>query len=104
MGIELDVGSKIEARFGGRSRWFKGKITRKNHDGTFDILYNDGDRERKVKKELVRPLGGSKSKSSSRGRSASGRKSQKKKSKLVLKKGAEVEARYRGRSKWVKGK
>ena len=53
---EFDVGTKIEARFGGRSRWFKGKITAKNRDGTYDILYNDGDRERRVKKELIRPL------------------------------------------------
>merc|ERR1712070_482978 len=98
---ELDVGSKVEARFGGRSRWFKGKITRKNSDGTFDILYNDGDRERKVKKDLIRPLdGGGKSSSKSRSKS----RSKKKGKELKLKKGMEIEARYRGHSKWVKGK
>merc|ERR1712196_370680 len=90
----FEINDKVEARFGGRSRWFKGKITRKNRDGTFDILYNDGDCERNVKKNLVRPLEDAKKKSSSKKRSA----------KLVLKKGVEVEARYRGRSKWIKGK
>merc|ERR1712100_423104 len=98
---EIEEGDKIEARFGGRSRWFKGKITRKNSDGTFDILYNDGDRERKVKKDLIRPLdGGGKSSSKSRSKS----RSKKKGKELKLKKGMEIEARYRGRSKWVKGK
>merc|ERR1712100_823697 len=55
-GSKLKKGMKVEARFGGRSRWFKGKITKENSDGTFDILYNDGDRERKVKKDLIRSL------------------------------------------------
>merc|ERR1711998_181494 len=59
---EYEEGDKIEARFGGRSRWFKGKIDKKNRDGTYDIRYEDGDKERRVKAELIRPLGGKKKK------------------------------------------
>ena len=69
----MEVGDKIEARFGGRSRWFKGKISRKNRDGSYDVLYNDGDRERGVKSDLIRRIGGSSSSSRSKspGRSSS---------------------------------
>merc|ERR1711998_295731 len=59
---DFEEGDKIEARFGGRSRWFKGKIDKKNRDGTYDIRYEDGDKERRVKKDLIRPLGGKKKK------------------------------------------
>lgn len=54
---KLREGIKVEARFGGRDRWFKGKITRKRSDGTFDILYDDGNTERRVKRELIRVPG-----------------------------------------------
>ena len=32
----LKEGMKVEARFGGRDKWYKGKITYARSDGTFD--------------------------------------------------------------------
>merc|ERR1711998_396892 len=64
---DFEEGDKIEARFGGRSRWFKGKIDKKNRDGTFDIRYEDGDKERRVKKDLIRRVGGKKKKKKKQG-------------------------------------
>ena len=81
-------GDAIEARFGGRDKWFKGKITSVNRDGTYDIRYDDGDREKDVKTDLIRPLGGSSSSSSS----------------TKYYEGDVVEARFGGRDKWFKGK
>jgi hypothetical protein len=54
----LDEGSKVEAKYNGGSRYYKGKITRKRLDGTFDILYDDGEKEMGVDKSLIRSLGG----------------------------------------------
>ena len=51
---KLREGDKVEARFGGRDKWYAGKITNARSDGTFDIMYEDGDTERRVKKRLVR--------------------------------------------------
>ena len=51
---KLREGDKVEARFGGRDKWYAGKITNARSDGTFDILYEDGDTERRVKKRLIR--------------------------------------------------
>jgi hypothetical protein len=41
----LDEGMPIEARYRGGKRYFKGTITRKRLNGTFDILYDDGEKE-----------------------------------------------------------
>ena len=58
---------KVEARFGGGEKWFKGKVSRARSDGTFDILYEDGDTEMRVKRELVRVPGGGKKKKKGKG-------------------------------------
>ena len=39
------VGAAVEANYGGEGEWFPGKITKVRGDGTYDILYNDGDKE-----------------------------------------------------------
>ena len=58
-------GDAIEARFGGRDKWFKGKITAANRHGTYEIRYDDGDREKDVKADMIRSLGGKESPKSS---------------------------------------
>ena len=39
------VGSQIEARYGGKSKWYRGKVAAAHEDGTYDIQYDDGDSE-----------------------------------------------------------
>jgi len=51
------VGSKVEAVYDGRGEYFPGKITAAHADGTFDILYDDGDREDRVPPGRVRLTG-----------------------------------------------
>ena len=45
-------GDNIEARYKGKSKWYKGSISRVNANGTYDILYDDGDTERGVRESL----------------------------------------------------
>ena len=52
--IELREGQKIEARFGGRDKWLKGVIDVVNRDGTYIIRYEDGEKERDVKRDFIR--------------------------------------------------
>ena len=35
---EFDVGARVEARYGGGKKWYKGKITRVNSDRTYAIM------------------------------------------------------------------
>ena len=51
---EIAIGTKIEARFNGGSKWFPGRITNKRGDNTYDIIYNDGDFEHNVKRHMIR--------------------------------------------------
>ena len=39
-GDRLEEGMEVTANFKGRGRWFSGKITRVNDDGTFDIRFD----------------------------------------------------------------
>lgn len=97
-GSDLQRGDKCEARYGGKSKWYPGKISRVNSDGTFDITYDDGDSERRVRASLVRAVGGNgggHSRSTSRNREAEDED---------LQRGDKVEARYGGKSKWYAGK
>jgi hypothetical protein len=81
---KLEVGTPVEARYRGGPEFYKGKIGHVNADGTYDISFDDGDRETSVSTLRVR-LEGTK---------------QKKK----LEVGAVVEARYGKRDKLFPGK
>ena len=48
--------AQVEARLGGNDEWLKGKISKVRDDGTYDILYDDGDKEKNVEARLIRRL------------------------------------------------
>ena len=78
-------GDKVEVRYRGRSRYYPGRIRRVHGDGTYDIDYDDGERERGVRAELIRSLG-------------------ERVGTTRLSEGNRVEARYRGRSRYYPGR
>jgi Agenet domain len=51
----LVMGAVIEAKFQGvGDAWYRGKIVRLNDDGSFDVEYDDGDKEYAVAAEHIR--------------------------------------------------
>src|SRR3546814_13037651 len=50
----LREGTKVEARYRGRGRYYPGVIARTRADGTYDIDYDDGEKETGVRGELGR--------------------------------------------------
>jgi hypothetical protein len=82
----LEEGMKVEGNNRGRGRFFPGRIKRDRGDGTYDIDYNDGEQESRVKEEDIRALGGG----STNTNGASGK----------FNEGAKVEGNYRGKGKW----
>jgi len=58
-GGDLREGSKVEARYRGKARYYPGVIKRVNRDGTYDVDYDDGEKEMFIAAELVRLLEGS---------------------------------------------
>jgi hypothetical protein len=53
------AGDKVEARCKGSTKYYAGKIKSDNRDGTFDVLFDDGDRDRMVPERSIKKLGGS---------------------------------------------
>merc|ERR1719171_1093331 len=91
-GGKLREGDKVEARYRGKSRYYPGKISRDRGDGTYDIDYDDGERESRVSEELIRSLesgvGGRDSSPSRRTR---------------LEEGMKVKANFKGKGKMFGG-
>lgn len=44
----------IEVNYQGKGNWYPGKITRDRNDGTFDVLYDDGEVEVRVEQARIR--------------------------------------------------
>ncbi|CAM9362982.1 unnamed protein product, partial [Ascophyllum nodosum] len=89
---QLKIGQSVEARYRGRSRFLPGRILLVHHDGTCDIEYDDGEKERKVKRSLIKTRRSPKDSSSDV--ASSGKE---------FKEGSRVEARYKGRSRYYPG-
>ena len=53
------VDDEVEARFGAGKRYYRGRITKLNRNGTYAVLYDDGDKECRVESHMMRRLGGS---------------------------------------------
>jgi hypothetical protein len=88
------VGARVEARYKGRSKWFPGEITRVRNDGTYEVLYDDGDRET-VTGEMVRAV-------SEKAASKLPAEEPVKRNKFEVKQ--KVEARFKGGKKWFPAK
>ncbi|KAI9980099.1 hypothetical protein PInf_026808 [Phytophthora infestans] len=85
-------GDKVEAQYKGKSKFYPGVISRCRLNGTYDIDYDDGEKETGVAAELIRLLG------KKGGRDSDDDPKQKK-----FREGDKVEAQYKGKSKFYPG-
>jgi hypothetical protein len=51
------LNEKVEARFGGLTKYYKGYISSVNRNGTFSIVYDDGDSEKEVDPVFIKKPG-----------------------------------------------
>ena len=51
------VGARVEARYEAGDEWYAGVIEAAHEDGSYDVLYDDGDREAHVAADLVKREG-----------------------------------------------
>lgn len=49
----FQVNEKVKGNYKGRGRWFYAKISRIHRDGTYDLKYDDGDREKRVPPQRI---------------------------------------------------
>ena len=88
-------GDKVEGNYRGRGRWYPGRIKRVNYDDTYDIDYDDGEKEARMKPDMVRAVGGASSSPRRDGRDTSSTR---------YREGDKIEADYRGRGRWYPGR
>ncbi len=100
---KLKVGDSVEAYYGGKSKLYPGKITRCRFDGSYDILYDDGERELGVARDLIKPKTNDIQIQGTEKEGVGDNKSLTEETK-EFKEGDAVEAHYRGKSKLYPGK
>lgn len=94
--VRFEIGTEVEARYRGKSQFYPGKIVKCRYDGSYDIHYNDGERELGVPKDLIRTpctVENQQHWDSSENQSSA-----------FLSIGTEVETRYRGTNRYCSGK
>ena len=91
----LLVGAKVEVRYQGKARYYPGHIARVHGNGTYDIDYDDGEKESGVDKELIKPFDAPKPAASSSATAATGG---------GFRKGDKVQVRYQGKSTYYPGR
>jgi thiol-disulfide isomerase/thioredoxin len=85
-------GTVVEANYRGNGRWFKGKVAQCKGDGTFMVVYDDGDMEDNVPPDFVRVFGSTAAAALQLGGAA-----------YRVKAGSRVTANYRDTGKWYEG-
>ena len=50
----IEEGSKVEANYRGKGKFYPGQVKRDRGDGTFDVDYNDGYQEMRVPADMIR--------------------------------------------------
>ncbi|CAN0542653.1 unnamed protein product, partial [Scytosiphon promiscuus] len=96
----LAEGMKVEARYKGRGRFYPGVISQVLRDGSCNIDYDDGEKERMVSPSLIKVLDESFSRTTG---IDDERGSDRRGSPGRLETGTRVEARYKGRSRYYPG-
>ena len=56
-GAGFKEGDTVESRHGGQGQWFGAKVTAAHGDGSCDLTYDDGDKEKKVLRHRIRRKG-----------------------------------------------
>ncbi len=85
---KIREGDKCEAEFKNTGKFYPGTVKRERSDGTYDIEFDDGDKQSYVEASRIKVKGGGRSRSRSRSRCRS-------QSRVRMRVGTRVEARYR---------
>jgi DUF971 family protein len=88
--LYLQEGDKVEGNYRGKGRWYPGRITRVHADGTYNLDYDDGEKETRLDADRVRAVGDGGGKTSVRA--------------PRLQEGDRVEGNYRGKGRWYPGR
>jgi hypothetical protein len=101
--VALQEGAAVEARYRGRECYFAGTIARANSDGTYDVNYDDGERELSVAAEYVRAIAAAVVPAVAAAPAVDTAANMEASIAAVLLEGTAVEARYKGGERYFPG-
>ena len=101
-GKKLLAGTRIEARFGGRQSYVAGKVVRARLNGSYDIAYDNGERETGVKRALIR-LDDSRASPPAKAKSSFGGRSDDDDEEDKIAAGCKVDAKCKGSARFYPG-
>jgi hypothetical protein len=55
-GCQFKEGLRVEVNFLGKGKYYPGRISQCRRNDTYDIYYDDGERQREVGARMIRPL------------------------------------------------
>ena len=84
-------GQEVEAQYGGRSAWYKGRVLAVHGNGIYDVQFEDGDKQLDLPADLLRP---------SRAASVASDEKNSPVRNNGFYEGQDVESRYRGEDQW----
>lgn len=90
----LSKGDRVRAKFQGGDTEYEGVIAGINPDGTYNVVYDDWDKENGIQRKMITRLGGGSARGSGSRDNQISRPGRQKS--LSLQKGSKVMARYRG--------
>jgi hypothetical protein len=97
---KFEVKESVLARYRGNTKWYPGQIKRVHGDGTFDVLYDDGEEEHHVGQDLIEKAPAPAAVEEPVVASAPAAPAVS----MEFRAGDKVEGRFRGRAKWYPAK
>ena len=88
----FEAGQQVLARYKGKRKWYGGTVLKRNDDSSYDIVYDDGDKEKGVQADFVKAA---EEAAPAPAPAASAAK--------VFEKGSKIEAMYKGKKNWYSG-
>jgi len=103
---DFSVGTRVEGRYKGKAKYYPGTIVRTRLDGSYDVQYDDGEKEIRVSRNLIRVSGGESRAYTSPSRRGGGSKSPRAAGSspgegVVIREGDTVEAKFEGRGRYL---
>jgi len=93
----FEAGMQVEARYKGKKKWYKGTVMKRNDNGTYEIMYDDGDKESGVAADFVKAAEVVASDEAAPAPAPAARAAK------VFGKGDKIEALYKGKKNWYAG-
>jgi hypothetical protein len=103
----FEAGTQVLARYKGKKKWYPGTVMKRNDDGSYEIMYDDGDTESGVSADFVKAAEDNPSKTSKRRgeqqEDAAPAPAPAARAAKVFGKGDKIEALYKGKKNWYSG-